>query len=309
MSRDVKAKPGAEAVAVRGWWAAHKWLIARRTAQAVFLAVFLVGPVTGVWIVKGTLASSYTLWFLPLTDPFMALQSLAAGNLLAASGFLGALIVLVAYLLIGGRMYCSWVCPINPVTDLAYRLRVRLGVPRTGGNFPRSVRYGVLVAALAASAATGTLAWELVNPITLVQRELVFGLFVVGGSLAWVVVLGVFLFDLAASERGFCGRLCPVGAFYGLLGRYALLRVRADHRAACNDCMDCYAVCPEPRVIPPALKAPHGEGPVILSGDCTNCGRCIDVCSKAVFRFGGRFPDAVKADDQATTTHHRAAAE
>ena len=28
------------------------------------------------------------------------------------AALLGALIVLVAYALIGGRMYCSWVCPI-----------------------------------------------------------------------------------------------------------------------------------------------------------------------------------------------------
>ena len=31
------------------------------------------------------------------------------------------------------------------------------------------------------------------------------------------------------------------------------------------------------------------EGPVILPGDCTNCGRCIDVCAMDVFRFTHRF--------------------
>ena len=46
-------------------------------------------------------------------------------------------------------------------------------------------------------------------------------------------------------------------------------------------------VCPEPQVITPALK---GSGtPVITSGDCTNCGRCIDVCPDDVFRFSHRF--------------------
>ncbi|HRD91107.1 MAG TPA: quinol dehydrogenase ferredoxin subunit NapH, partial [Accumulibacter sp.] len=32
-----------------------------------------------------------------------------------------------------------------------------------------------------------------------------------------------------------------------------------------------------------------GIGPVILAANCTNCGRCIDVCSKDVFAFGLRF--------------------
>jgi len=54
--------------------------------------------------------------------------------------------------------------------------------------------------------------------------------------------------------------------------------------------MDCFEVCPEPQVIRPALKgAGKGVGPVILASNCTNCGRCIDVCSKDVFTFGLRF--------------------
>jgi ferredoxin-type protein NapH len=54
--------------------------------------------------------------------------------------------------------------------------------------------------------------------------------------------------------------------------------------------MDCFIVCPEQQVIRPALKgADKGIGPVITSANCTNCGRCIDVCSKDVFHFGSRF--------------------
>jgi ferredoxin-type protein NapH len=60
--------------------------------------------------------------------------------------------------------------------------------------------------------------------------------------------------------------------------------------------MDCFEVCPEPQVIRPALKGEDkGLGPVILSADCTNCGRCIDVCSKDVFTFGLRFNNSASA--------------
>jgi ferredoxin-type protein NapH len=53
--------------------------------------------------------------------------------------------------------------------------------------------------------------------------------------------------------------------------------------------MDCFEVCPEEQVIRPALKgADKGIGPVILSSQCTNCGRCIDVCAEDVFHFGLR---------------------
>jgi ferredoxin-type protein NapH len=77
-----------------------------------------------------------------------------------------------------------------------------------------------------------------------------------------------------------------MGATYALLGGAALLRVSAERRAACDDCMDCYTVCPEPQVIRPALK---GNGsPLIRASECTNCGRCIEVCSLDVFRFTTR---------------------
>jgi ferredoxin-type protein NapH len=39
------------------------------------------------------------------------------------------------------------------------------------------------------------------------------------------------------------------------------------------------------------LKGLDGAPPVILEANCTNCGRCIDVCSKEVFRFGARFAE------------------
>jgi ferredoxin-type protein NapH len=108
--------------------------------------------------------------------------------------------------------------------------------------------------------------------------------------LAWGIVAAVFLLDLLVGRRAWCGHLCPVGAFYGLVGEGALLRVAAVKREQCDDCMDCFTICPEHQVIRPALKgADKGVGPVILSGHCTNCGRCIDVCARDVFAFTTRF--------------------
>jgi len=268
----------------RGFLARNIWLILRRISQFGFLALFLAGPVAGVWIVKGTLASSLTLGVLPLTDPYMLLQSISAQNIPAATAITGALIVLAVYGLIGGRVYCSWVCPINVVTDASHWVSERLDIQK-GWQPKRSLRYWVLGMTFVASAVTGVIVWELVNPITILYRGVLYG-----AGLAWAAVLAVFLFDLFVSRRGWCGHICPVGAFYGLVGSYAQLRVNAANRAACDDCMDCYAVCPEPHVITPALKgAQKGIGPVILSPDCSNCGRCIDVCDRIVFKFSSRF--------------------
>lgn len=273
-------RPGPAAVQAKGWLAAHKWLLLRRFSQALLLALFLAGPWAGLWLVKGTLASSLTLGVLPLTDPLIALQTLLARHPLHSTAVLGAAIVLVGYLLVGGRVFCSWVCPLNVVTDTAHWLRMRLGL-RDGVVSSRGIRRWALVGALLASAVSGTLAWELVNPVTITHRTLVFG--AVAG---WAVVAALFVFDLAISRRGWCSHLCPVGAFYGLIGAASVIRVAAPRRAACDHCMDCYSVCPEAQVITPALKGPRS---VILAGDCTNCGRCIDICPQDVFAFATRF--------------------
>ena len=275
---------GAEAVKKKGWLGANRWLILRRGTQLGLLLLFLAGPWFGIWIVKGNLASSLTLDTLPLTDPLLLLQELFAGQWPTTTAFIGAGIVLAFYLLVGGRVYCSWVCPVNLVSDTAEWLRRRLGL-RGGAKFPRATRYWLLGAVLLLALTTGTLAWEWINPVSMVFRGLVFGM-----GLAWAMVAAIFLFELLVSRRGWCSHLCPVGAFYSVLGRGALLRVGAARREACDDCLDCFVVCPEQQVIRPALKgADQGIGPVILSGNCTNCGRCIDVCARDVFSFTTRF--------------------
>ena len=286
MSAKSNLPVGYDAKLAKGWWKSHKYLILRRISQALFLLLFLAGPWFGIWWVNGNLAGSLTFGILPLTDPLVFLQGLAAGFVPATTAILGALIVAAVYALIGGRVYCSWVCPINPVTDLAHWLHVKLDLPK-GWQPKPGTRLWVLAMVFVVSALTGTIAWELVNPVTMLHRGLVFGM-----GFAWAFVIAVFLFDLVVSRRGWCGHLCPVGAFYGLLGQKSLLRVSAGKRAACDDCMDCFAVCPEMHVITPALRGKDADTPLILDRDCTNCGRCIDVCSVDVFSFTHRFDTA-----------------
>lgn len=277
-------RPGEEAIQVKGWFGAHKYLILRRASQLSILALFLLGPWFGIWIVKGNIASSLTLDVLPLSDPLVLLQVLATGHVPETAALIGGLIVLAFYFLVGGRVYCSWVCPVNIVTDLAEWVRRKLGV-KGSAHFSDKTRYWLLGAILIVAAVSGSVAWELVNPVSMVYRGLVFGM-----GLAWGVVAAVFLLDVFVGRRAWCGRLCPVGAFYGLVGEGAVLRVSAVRREQCDDCMDCFAICPEHQVIKPALKgADKGIGPVIMSGHCTNCGRCIDVCGRDVFEFSTRF--------------------
>jgi len=276
-------KAGQEAYQRKGLLRSQKWLLLRRASQLGILGLFLLGPLAGIWIVKGSFSSSMTLNVIPLTDPMITLQSFLAGHSIAATALAGTVIVAVFYVLVGGRAYCGWACPINMVTDLSAWLNRRLDVKR-GFAISAWYRYWLLAGILVLAFLSGTVVWEWLNPITVFQRGLLFGM-----GLGWVLVAVIFFVDLFVVRRGWCGHLCPVGALYSLLGFFSLLRVKASRREQCTDCMDCFTVCPEPQVIRPALKGEEGGSPVILSNNCINCGRCIDICPQDVFQFSKRF--------------------
>lgn len=277
--------PGTDRIANVGWLKANEWLLLRRISQVSILGLFLLGPLAGIWFVKGNLSSSLTLEFLALTDPYVLLQSLFAGHVMQPTAITGAIIVLAFYVLVGGRVYCSWVCPINIVTDVANWLRKKLDIKGQGLRFSIKTGYWIFAMTLIVASLTQSIAWELVNPVSMLYRGVLYGM-----GAAWLIILAIFLFDVFVSRRGWCAHLCPVGIFYGLLGNKSILRVTAMNREQCNDCMDCFSVCPEPQVIKPALKKlADDKNPLIQSGRCTNCARCIDVCNQNVFSFTTRF--------------------
>ena len=97
------------------------------------------------------------------------------------------------------------------------------------------------------------------------------------------VIIAIFLFDLFGVKNGWCGHLCPLGASYSLIGKYSLIRVK--HNAdTCTACMECKTICPESQVLPMVSK----ESLSVTDGECTNCGRCVDVCNDDAMEFSIR---------------------
>lgn len=259
---------------------AYRFLIARRVLQvAVILAFFGTAHwgwrVLGQPMLAGNLSAASFAGALPLADPFAILQVLATRHPVAGEALLGAAIVFVAYLALGGRVFCAWVCPMNVVTDAARWVRLRLAV-RDVFAIPPGTRYAVLALTLALSAVAGVAAFEWISPIAMLHRELIYG-----AGLGLTSALGVFLFDAFVLKHGWCGHLCPLGAFWALAGRGAQVRVAFDD-ASCTRCGDCLKVCPEPRVLNFNEAASAG---MVAHGECTNCAACIAVCPESSLRF------------------------
>jgi ferredoxin-type protein NapH len=102
-----------------------RYIVLRRISQFGILLMFFGTAHWGWQVAKdvpllaGNLSASEFIGLIPLVDPFAALQIFLTGHVLQQESLIGAAIVLGIYLVLGGRVFCAWVCPVNVVTDAA----------------------------------------------------------------------------------------------------------------------------------------------------------------------------------------------
>lgn len=258
----------------------NRYLIARRIVQLTVLFLFAAGNYFGWKILIGNYSSASFLETIPLSDPFAALQISLSGFLVGTDVLVGSAIILFAYTLIGGRVFCSWICPVNLLSDFTLWLRKKTKLNISNKiTLTRETRYYILALSLILSIILGVAAFEIISPISIFHRSIIFG---IGGG--WSIILALFLFDLVIHKNGWCGHLCPLGAFYSITGKYGILKVEHTHKN-CTMCMKCFDVCPEEQV----LNIVGNESGLINFGACTNCGRCIDVCDDDALEFANNY--------------------
>jgi len=273
-----------------------KYLIPRRITQFLILFLYFAANYWGWKILVGNLSFSKLFDKIPLADPYAVLQMIFAGAVISSNLIIGALIIIAFYGIIGGRAYCSWVCPVNLITDLA--AWVRRKTHHEKDNLISAVkikkfRYFFLVILLLVSAAVGAAAFEFISPIGMFTRAVAFTL-----GFSWVWLLAIFLFDAFVLKNGWCGHVCPVGAMYSIIGAKSIIRVYHD-KEKCTNCGDCLMICPENQVLSPVINK---KSDYISGIECTNCGRCIEVCNDDALKFTLRYLIKQKGEENEKTT-------
>ena len=215
-----------------------------------------------------------------LIDIFTTLEVFVAKHHIPINLIIGTVTIGVFYLLIGGRTYCGWICPYSIFADVAEALHVKLVSKKIikQRKFDYRIRYIFFILFLALAYVSGVIVFESINVVGILSRAIVYG-----WSLALIWVFLIFLLDVIFSKRAWCSYVCPVGTTYGFLGWISATRVEWNDN--CDHCMACHGVCPEPHILE-LTKPIHDERrekkgiktEYVLSGDCTLCGRCIDVC-------------------------------
>ncbi|WP_024790611.1 MULTISPECIES: quinol dehydrogenase ferredoxin subunit NapH [unclassified Lebetimonas] len=260
----------------------NKYLILRRISQLTILFLYFGANTYGWKILVGNLSLSKIFGKIPLTDPYAFLQMLFAGAMISTNMIVGVIIITLFYGLIGGRAFCSWVCPVNMITDLAAWLRRKTHHEKDNlisAMKIKNFRYWFAGILLIVSMLSGAAAFEFISPIGIFTRGVAFSL-----GFGWVWLIAIFLFDAFVLKNGWCGHVCPLGATYSIIGVKSLIRVK-HNKDNCTNCGNCLTICPEPQVLAPVI----GKKSDFISGiECSNCGRCIEVCKDNALKFSIR---------------------
>jgi len=266
-----------------------RWIV----VLAVHLLFFLSFAID-IQVLEGTLNGSRFLGF-HLVDVFTTMQLYVATYKMPVNMLIGTITMVLFYMIVGGRTYCSWVCPYGIISEIGEKIHnnlVNKGVIKER-KFDHRIRHFFWAIFLGLSAFSGYLVFETFNVIGILSRMVAYG-----WSLAFLWVVVIFLFEVFVSRRAWCTYVCPIGTTYGYIGKVSALRVEWNND--CDSCMVCHDVCFEPQVLEITKKKYKEQveekgikTQYITGADCTLCGRCVDVCHADALNFDFRLKSLV----------------
>jgi ferredoxin-type protein NapH len=256
-------------------WRNRRWVVLIATNLLFVLSFWL-----DIQILEGSLTASRFLGF-HMIDLNAALQVALAHKHIPINLIIGTVTIFLFWALLGGRAFCSWVCPYHLLAEWTEKLHQALAQRKlvTDHTFHRGLRSVLWLLFAVLALVTGYTVFETLSPTGILSRALIYG---PGLGLTWVLLL--LLFEVAYSRRAWCRYFCPIGLTYGAVGSVTPLQIgyRLD---ACFHEGDCRKVCLVPHVLDCVIKGRASATHINIGADCTRCGLCVDTCPTGSLRF------------------------
>ncbi len=252
----------------------QKWRRRRWVVLILVNLLFVISYHFDVQLVEGALTASRVVGF-HMADLNSALQVMLAFKHVVINLVIGTTTVFIFWWLLGGRTFCSWVCPYHLVAEWAEMLHVKLASRFKfikDHPFDRRTRTVFWLVFALLALVSGYTVFEFISPTGILSRALIYG---PGLALIWVALL--LLFEIFYSRRAWCRYACPIGLTYGFVGALSPVKVEY-HLESCFHEGECRKVCLVPHVLDTVIKGRARGMDVELGADCTRCGRCVETC-------------------------------
>jgi len=272
-----------------------KIIYTRRISQIFFFTLFVLFCIVTtsghkLWQLRGWPVN----WFLQL-DPLAAVGTILTTHTLYWP-LLWAMVTVVLTIIFG-RFFCGWVCPFGSIHHftgfLANRTKktcekIQLNKYRKA----QSIKYFVLIVFLFMAAfpsIAATLQIGLLDPIPLVSRSFnlvllpifdnstsftsVMKRFYEGAWLIFAIFSAAILLNFLI-PRFYCRFICPLGALFGIIDRFAVWRIGKKAKE-CINCKLCERYCE-------GGCEPAGN---MRISECVLCFNCLDICKDDLIAY------------------------
>ncbi len=263
-----------------------------KTGRVVVALLFFVAILISFSDVKGNISSIYHNSALYLQFVPSILKFITPGTIISV-GF----IVVLLMTFVGGRIYCSTICPLGILQDIVIFIRRKLGT-RQRLRFKKALnilRYSILGITLLSIAFTGMLllnfldpyavfgriGTHLYQPVILFVNNLLSNLslpvlhyveyspFSLVGFIFASAMLFLVVWMAGTNGRLYCNSVCPAGTFLGLMSKYSIFKIKIAE-STCTRCGKCQAVCKANCIDIKNYKVDETR--------CISCYNCIPVC-------------------------------
>jgi polyferredoxin len=269
---------------------------ARVASQAFFFGLF----VFLLWVTWFSRLGGYPVSLFLELDPLVGFATALSTHTVYRWLWRGMLVLIPTLLF--GRAFCNWMCPYGTLHQfMSWLFNIRKNKDSIAKNQYRKVyqlKYYIL-GILLVLAAFGSLQIGLLDPICLLVRTFTVTIEPAADLLAYDLNLdflaaspgvpdqrifdgawfvGLMIIGLVGMNlvipRFFCRVLCPLGAFLGVLSRFALFRIDRD-LTKCTDCNLCMRRC----------EGASDPQAALRKSECFVCFNCIDDCPEDALSF------------------------
>jgi ferredoxin len=271
-----------------------------KKGRVILALIFIIALLVSFGDIRGNLSSGIHKAILYLQFTPSVLKMITPGTAIA----LGFVLVLVLTFL-GGRIYCSTICPLGILQDVIIFLRRKVS-PKKRLRFKKALnvlRYSFLAVTILSLLVAGILFVNLLDPYAIFGRmashiyqpvlqfinNTAAGVFsglglhpleertfhLASFSLAFGM-LGIISIMAYSSGRLYCNSVCPVGTLLGLVSKLSLFKIKIEEKG-CTKCGKCQAACKANCIDIKTLTIDESR--------CINCYNCLPVCDEKAIGY------------------------